>query len=142
MQSQTTSWPDTINRLISALVIGGAFILIFAILHAAITFTPSDAKGLPLGHSVADVVTMVTGVGGLVTAIVGLFFGINVARQGLDAASQANTTANNIANAFQTQQTQTATMLGSVTGGLTALKSQIPSEQHAYVDDLIRQVRG
>jgi hydroxyethylthiazole kinase-like sugar kinase family protein len=131
---------DTTARIISAVVILAALYLIWELTSKAVDIAPKDPKShLP---AITDVVTMVTGIGGLVVSIVGLFFGVNVARQGLDAASQANKTANNLAGAYQSQQTQNSTFRATMAGGLAALKSQVPEHSHAAIDNLLAKVQN
>jgi hypothetical protein len=129
---------DIWSRILGAVVVILALVVVWALTELAVSVVPKDAHG---NLAVTDVVAMVTGIGGLVVSIVGLFFGVSVAREGLNSATQANATSNNLAAAYQTQVSQNATFRANVAGGLTSLKGQVPQEAHGAIDNLLSQVQ-
>jgi len=142
MNQASTTWADVVTKLISALVVLAALGLLLLVFLHALTFAPTDASNKTTAHSSSDVTAMVTGIGSLITSIVGLFFGISVARQGLDSAQKANTAAANATTALQTQQTENAALRGSLQTGLSTLKAQLPQQFHAQVETIMSKVNG
>jgi hypothetical protein len=130
------NWWDFANRALSALVVILTLLMLWGIINITIPIVMKESSD----KWATDMVAMVTGIGSLLTSILGLFFGISVARQGLESANQANATSSNLSSTLQTVQAQNASMRSDLSSSLNALKAQLPTEQHPIVDTILAQV--